>query len=95
MLGYDREEMLGRPIWEFVLEKETAREAVQRKLAGASPPGRGFERTYLRKDGTTVTVLIEDRLLRDENGQTIGLRSTMQDVTERKHAEEERVRPED
>jgi PAS domain S-box-containing protein len=95
MLGYDREEMLGRPIWGFVLEKETAREAVQQKLTGALPPGRGFERTYLRKDGTTVTVLIEDRLLRDENGQTIGLRSTMQDVTERKQVEDESVRPEE
>ncbi len=87
MLGYSKEEMVGRPIWEFVRERETARQAVIAKLAGSIPPGRALERTYVRKDGTTVPVLIEDRLLLDQSGRIVGIRSTMQDISERKRAE--------
>jgi signal transduction histidine kinase/CheY-like chemotaxis protein len=54
-----------------------------------APPGRQFERTYRRKDGTTFPVLIEDRFLRDAEGRIIGIRSTIQDITDRKRAEEE------
>ncbi len=88
MLGYTREEMIGRPIWEFNVEKEIAREQILEKLAGSRPPGRGLERTYKRKDGTTFPVLIEDRLILDENGRITGIRCTIQDITERKRAEE-------
>ncbi|MFH1738355.1 MAG: PAS domain S-box protein [bacterium] len=88
MLGHTAEEMLGRFIWEFVQEQDTARKAVIAKLAGTMPPGRAFERTYLRKDATLIPVLIEDKPLRDKSGKITGLRSTMQDITQRKHAEE-------
>lgn len=86
MLGYSRGEVLGRHIWEFVQDEGIAREAVEAKLGGAMPPGKAFERAYLKKDGTTVSVVIEDRLLRDANGRIIGIRSTMLDVTERRRA---------
>ena len=36
LLGYTAEEMEGRPIWEFIVEK-VSREAVERKLSGAVP----------------------------------------------------------
>ena len=88
MLGYTREEMIGRPIWEFNVEKEVAREQILEKLAGSRPPGSGLERTYKRKDGTTFPVLIEDRLILDENRRIAGIRCTIQDITERKQAEE-------
>ncbi|MFH1741401.1 MAG: PAS domain S-box protein [bacterium] len=87
MLGYTSNEVLGRPIWEFVQDQETARKAVEAKLAGQMTPGSALERTYVRKDGTTVPVLIEDRFLRDDHGQIVGIRSTMQDISERKQAE--------
>ena len=61
------------------------------KVAGTIPPARGLERAYKRKDGTVLPVLIEDRLLRDENGKITGIRSTFQDITERKRAEEEKA----
>ena len=88
ILGYTAEEMLGRYIWDFIVE-EISREAVKAKLAGKLSPGRAFERTYRRKDGTTFPVLIEDRLLEDDKGRIIGIRSTIQDITERKRAEEQ------
>jgi len=88
MLGYALEEMLGQPVWKFSGEEETSRQTVLAKLAGTIPPGRGFERNYRRKDGTTFPVIIEDRPLMDGEGRIIGIRSTIQDITDRRRAEE-------
>ncbi len=89
MLGYIAEEILGRHVWDFMVESETSSKAFAAKMAGTMPPGKGFERTYHRKDGTTVAILIEDRYVKDESGRVIGLRSTMQNITERKKMEQE------
>jgi PAS domain S-box-containing protein len=88
MLGYKREELLGESIWELYVEKEEACEQILAKLAGRLPPGRGFVRTYRRKDETILPVLVEDRLLRDDREHISGIRSTFQDIMERKKAEE-------
>lgn len=88
MLGYRAEEMLGRPVWEFTVEKEKSQQAVAAKLAGKMPPSRAFERTLQRKDGTLLLALIEDRLLYDKAGRIRGICSTIQNITKRKQAEE-------
>ena len=88
MLGYTTEEMIGQPIWKLNVGEEIVREQVMAKLAGILPPGKELERVYRRKDGTIFPVLIEDRLILDENGQIKGIRCTIQDITERKRAEE-------
>jgi diguanylate cyclase (GGDEF)-like protein/PAS domain S-box-containing protein len=88
MLGYTPEEVLGQPAWKFTGDEETSRHLVLAKIAGTIPPGHSFERTYRRKDGTTLTVIVEDRPLRDSEGRIIGIRSTLQDITERKRMEE-------
>jgi PAS domain S-box-containing protein len=88
MLGYTAEEMLGRPVWEFSADKETSRDTVADKLAGDIRPGQVFERTLRRKDGSTLSVLVGIRLLRDESGHIRGIRSTIHDITKRKQAEE-------
>jgi two-component system cell cycle sensor histidine kinase/response regulator CckA len=88
MLGYTAEEMIGQPIWKLNVGEEIVREQVLAKLAGTLPPGKELERTYRRKDGTTFPVLIEDRLILDEKGRIKGIRCTIQDITERKRAEE-------
>ena len=88
MLGYALEEMTGQPVWKFIVKEEEARQQILGKLAGTMPPARGFERTYRRKDGTTFPALVEDRLLKDEKGRIRGIRATIQDITERKQAEE-------
>jgi two-component system cell cycle sensor histidine kinase/response regulator CckA len=89
LLGYTLEEMIGQPVWKFIVEEEIARQQILEKLAGIMPPARGIERTYRRKDGTTLPVLIEDRILRDSEGRIIGIRTTIQDISELKRAEEE------
>ena len=88
MLGYRAEEMIGRPMWKFNVEEELAKEHILAKLAGRLQPGKNLVRIYRRKDGSTFPVLIEDRLLNDERGGIIGIRCTIQDITERKRAED-------
>jgi two-component system cell cycle sensor histidine kinase/response regulator CckA len=87
MLGYTEEEMLGRYVWNFIV-KTLSIEALKERLAGKLPPEQAFERTYRRKDGTTFPALIQERFLKDDGGRMIGIRSTIQDITELKRAEE-------
>ncbi len=87
MLGYTEEEMLGRYVWEFIVD-ETSQDSVKAKLAGKISMSKALERTYKRKDGTTIQVLIGDKLIKDKEGHIIGIRTTIQDVTERKRMEE-------
>jgi PAS domain S-box-containing protein len=82
MLGYTSEEMIGQPCWKFIVD-EAAREQIIAKLRGDRPPAVGLERTYRRKDGTTFPVLFEDRLLINEKGDITGIRTAIQDITER------------
>ena len=88
MLGYSAEEMLGKPIWNFFVEEETTRKVILAKLGGDVSFHDTFERTYRRKDGTTLPVLVEDRILRDKEKQIIGIRSTVEDISERRRTEE-------
>ncbi len=88
MLGYTAEELIGQPIWMLNVGEEIVREQVLAKLAGASAPGQNLERIYKRKDGTVFPVMIQDRLTLDEKGQIVGIRCTIQDITEHKRSEE-------
>ena len=88
MLGYTQEEMIGQPIWKFNDEEEAARKRVLAKLAGDIVPSKGYELAYRRKDGTTIWLLAEDRLILDPEGRITGMRGIIQDITERKRVEE-------
>ncbi len=88
MLGYTEEEMLGRHVWEFIVESEKSQQTFKAKKAGVMPPDKAYERTFRRKGGTEVPVLVENRLLKNEEGRFVGIRTTIQDVTRRKKAEE-------
>jgi PAS domain S-box-containing protein len=88
MLGYSREEMLYRPIFDFVAEqyREEARRAVAERIRGDRPV-QAVEREYRTKDGHALVLHIENRLLRDRTARVIGIRSTVQDITSRKETE--------
>ena len=88
ILGYTAGEMLGKPLWNFFVEEDTTRHVTMAKLAGDVSFHDTFERTYRRKDGTTLPVLVEDRILRDKSGQIMGIRSTVEDITERRQTQE-------
>jgi PAS domain S-box-containing protein len=87
MLGYTEEEMLGRPVWDFIPETLFL-DALKERLSGQLPPGQSLEHTFRRKDGTTFPALLQERYLRDDEGRMIGIRSTIQDITELKQAED-------
>ncbi len=89
MLGYTAKEMLGHYVWDFVVEREISHQAFMDKIKGIIPPSPHFERTYRHKDGTSILVLLNDRILLDDNGQITGIRVTIQDITERKRVEDQ------
>ncbi|MBN1583651.1 MAG: PAS domain S-box protein [Anaerolineae bacterium] len=92
MLGYAAEEMLGRPVWEFVIEAEIVAKAAMARLRGYLAQGRSVELSWQRKDGTVFPAMTEDRVLKDQTGQIVGIRTTVRDITEQKRSEEERTR---
>jgi PAS domain S-box-containing protein len=89
LLGYQREEMLGRSVFDFLVEEERegARVAVSERVRGARPV-LSVERTYLRKDGRRIPVAIENRALIAEDGQLTGFRSTVRDISAEKQTQE-------
>ena len=89
MLGYTADDMLGRPLWKFVVEEEASRETIKAKLSGSIQPAKPFERTYKRKDGTPLPVVIEEALIRNADGIITGIHATMRDVSQPKRVEKE------
>ena len=89
LFGTTAEEVLGEYGWKFTADEIQTRERVLAKLAGTMPPSDGVERTYRRKDGTSIPVVIRDRLLRDRAGKIVGIRTITQDIADLKRAERE------
>ncbi|HEV3162569.1 MAG TPA: PAS domain S-box protein [Isosphaeraceae bacterium] len=88
LIGYTREEMVGRPIFDFVspAAREEAQRAVREKIAGLRPL-EPFEREYVTRDGRALVLAIEDRFKLDDQSQIVGIRTTIQNVTAKKQAE--------
>ena len=88
MLGYATDEMVGRSIFDFIEESDLAR----REFAGAKARQRKDdlvrERSFVRKDGSLLPVLVKIRILKDDSGEATGARVTVQDIADRKRAEE-------
>jgi len=87
ILGYTAEEMVGQPVWNFIQDRVSP-EAIRAKLTGEVPL-KTYERTFLRKDGKLIPMLIEERLMKDSEGKVSGIRSTLQDISRRKQIENE------
>jgi PAS domain S-box-containing protein len=89
MLGFSAEELLGQRVWTLSTDPEAARERIQAKLAGIVPVAQGFETMLRKKDGSVLPVVIFDRLIIAPDGKPSGLRTAIQDNTERKLAADE------
>ena len=89
MLGYRRDEMVGKPIFEFILpeQRKEAEERFRLKLAGENVPKKN-DRIYVKKDRSKMYVSIDDVLEYDGDGKLLGVRTTMVDVSREKRAEE-------
>jgi PAS domain S-box-containing protein len=82
MLGYTREEMINRPVSEF-LKKEDVNWVMERILADYPYP---YESSMVHKDGTLRAVLVYGHVT-SYQGEKARI-TVVQDVTERKKAEE-------
>lgn len=84
LLGYQADEMVGRPVWHFVApeQQEISHRSLLRKISGKQPlvP---FERQYMHRDGRMLTFQVHDAHIRNGAGIIIGIRSVLLDVTER------------
>lgn len=89
MHGYTIDELIGQHLSIFHTPEQLTNEVDpvnQRALA--SGQAQRAEIGHVRKDGATFPTLMTIDLLRDEDGQPIGLVATTQDITERKEAEQ-------
>lgn len=96
LLGYSYDELIGRDVCEFVAEelRQTAREAIAKKIARVQPLG-VVNREYRRADGSYIWLEIHERLIENDAGEVVGIRSALVDVTERRASDEERQRKHD
>jgi PAS domain S-box-containing protein len=85
-LGFTREELLAKPMFEFVHPDDRERSLAQNRKVRAGEQAIGFENRYVCKDGSYRWLLWNARA--DLDHQVIY--SVARDITERKRAEQER-----
>lgn len=83
MIGYEREEALGRAVTDFIDPDDLAATPLRWDQLKDGKAVLG-ERVLLRKDGTRVCIELSARMLSDGHVQTI-----IRDITKRKEAEEQ------
>jgi PAS domain S-box-containing protein len=87
MLGYKREELIGRPVEELYPDYEERRTLLERVKKEGSV--RNYETRLRKKDGEAIDISLTLSLLQDGNGEVIGTVGVSKDIRERKKAEEE------
>ncbi len=85
LLGFEADEILGKAAWDFVApeQREASRARVTAKLRGhdSLPPA---ERPFRRRDGVDLLLEVRENLILDRRGHTVGIRTTLIDITEKK-----------
>lgn len=96
ILGYSRDELIGMNNRQY-LEKMSSQKANQffAKVYNTGEPIRALEVEVIKKDGEKGFHELSAFLKRDAKGKPIGFRGLCRDVTERKHAEDEKRRLEE
>jgi PAS domain S-box-containing protein len=79
VLGYTEAEMVGHPVWEFIVMKEAAQRSIDQKFKGKKEL-KPFARTFRRADGQGLSMLLLDRHLLDKAGQLVGIRTVLVEV---------------
>ncbi len=89
LLGYEAAALLGRPVWELIAAqgREESRQRTRRKLSGEEPL-EVVQRTLVRRDGGLLWVEIHDTRVTGANGEILGIRSALLDITARVAAEQ-------
>ncbi|MBU1229180.1 MAG: PAS domain S-box protein [Proteobacteria bacterium] len=88
MLGCRPEEMLGRPVADFIAPEDQADHAQKIRERSSGEDG-VYERRFLRRDGGEVWVQLSVKSLQDEHGVFAGAFCMATDITERRRTEVE------
>ena len=93
ILGYSKDELMGMNNRQYV-DEENAKKVYQtfNKVYSTGKPDKGFDWEIIRKDGSKRYVEASVSLRKDSEGQPIGFRGIVRDISERKLAEEEKAR---
>ena len=92
ILGYELDELLGQDYFTRLLPDEVAperRAEFIRQCATAGATAISAEGLVLRKDGTLRTLSLRARVVADAGGARVGFLISGEDITERRHAEQE------
>ena len=94
MLGWPREELLGQHISRVAPPASVAlaEERARRFLVGERPPSSTFEAELVHKDGSIIPIEARTRIIRDKERKPLGFQGIYRDITERRQAEEARLR---
>jgi two-component system, LuxR family, sensor kinase FixL len=89
LFGFRPEEMIGRPIWDFMAaeDREKTKAGLLERIS-SNQPLVPLEREYKRRDGSSVVMEIHQKRIRDASGNATGLRTFLLDITQRKRAEQ-------
>ena len=95
MLGYEREELLEMRPWDSTHPEDmlTTLEQLQRMVLGETDSWQ-LEKRYRHKRGHEVWGFSHTSIVRDEHGTPLYVISQVQDITERRHAEQTQRRHE-
>ncbi len=89
MLGYSREELSTLPLGHIAPERSPA--LAPERLANQPEAGDGaalVEKRYVRKDGTSLPVIVRAWLIQGPDGEPAGVWRIVRDISERKQAED-------
>jgi PAS domain S-box-containing protein len=92
ILGYTKDELMGMNNQQY-MDKKTAREVLRvfSKVYTTEKPSEAFDWEFISKDGTQRHVQTSASLVRDADGQPIGFKGVLLDVTERRLADQEKM----
>lgn len=84
MFGWSREELLGLSVWDTPYWPAAERDSLASQVLAATSedhPSSGQERAFLKKDGSTLNVLLNATPLLDAAGKLIGSLGVFTDIT--------------
>ena len=88
LLGYERDELLGRNFRDVTPRKW---HALEKRIVVEQVRKRGYssvyEKEYIRKDGSVVPVELRTMLVCDDAGRPVGMSAVVRDMSERKRTE--------
>jgi PAS domain S-box-containing protein len=89
MLGYGRDELPWLTLTDVTYEEDldASVDSARRAVAGEIPYYR-LDKRYVRRDGSVFWVTVSGSILRDESGKPAFILAMVEDISERKHAEE-------